>query len=121
MTDYDSYPVIEMTRAELMELEDRSACVGPDRPIGHRFRADYNHLLSGPSRWVVGTFCVDEKHKAMCLKATADGFADWSNPRLWTVTGHQRVVITDGPAPKTNLAAQLARMLRLESRGGNKP
>lgn len=97
--NYDTYPTIEMTRAELLALEDRSAGLGFDRVPGHRFRCDFNVYSGSPPRWVVGCFYVD---KANVEKLDKD--SPYPFPNLAFVkTRFERVVFTDGPAPKHTL------------------
>ena len=110
MSDYDTMSTVEMTRDELLSLEDRSAGLGYDRKPGHRFRCDFNICSGPPPRWVVGVFVLDEEMKARHLESSKLlEEAGWSDPfrslgdRQFVRTKFKRVVITDGQAPEHTL------------------
>jgi len=116
MGSYETMPTIEMTCAELVALEDRSAGIGRDRPVDHQFRCDFDYLLPGAPRWVVGTFYEDSETKDACRKL--DEFFGGTprlqlDPNHWMRVRFQRVVLIDGLAPNPDLAAQLDRALRV--------
>ena len=108
MEPYDDMSTVEMTRAELKALEDRSNFLGPDQAPGHRFRCNLNYIAGTP-RWVVGTFYVDEEAKAETLKGRETYREDPWHPTIpaedlypdnFVKARWERVVFTDGPAPE---------------------
>jgi len=133
--NYDNLPEIEMKRAWFMALEDRSSCIGPDRPVLHRFRCNLDvcnlNRLGDSPRWIVGTFFIDEEAKAETLKCREKYREDpWgkdlSAERIYPdhdfiKTRWERVVFTDGAIPEhsiTELLGQVERQDRIKAQLG---